>query len=207
MSKNVPNGLVIVFEGIDGVGKTTQLELAAHYLTESGYQTISLRNLGGSPIGEQLREVMKSTTPRPPKTDLYVSVAIQEALFAVIAEARDEGKVILMDRSPISLAAYQSYGSGLDINLVMPYVQSGMDQMTPDLNILYQADVAKSIARARAVSVEQDYFESKSEDYFRDVERGYLAMAEKFPMSVVDASRSIDEIAQDTKNLINSILI
>src|ERR1039457_7062193 len=96
-AKPLADGFVVMFEGIDGVGKTTQLGLARDKLTEGGWSVISLRNPGGTPIGEALRTVMLSSDDRPPMTDLYTSLAIQAALFEAIEAARQAGKIILLD--------------------------------------------------------------------------------------------------------------
>src|SRR5438270_2506303 len=107
MLKSVSGGSIIIFDGIDGVGKSTQLKLAEEVLTQNGWSTKTARNLGGTPIGEELRKVIKSDIPRPPETNLYISAAIQEALIQSMAEDRQQGKLILMDRGPLSLAAYE----------------------------------------------------------------------------------------------------
>src|ERR1039458_4190816 len=111
---HISGGFLIIFDGIDGVGKTTQLNLADQSLKAEGWPVSISRNLGGSPIGEALREVLLKPIDRPPTTDLHVSVAIQEALVPAIVTERQAGRLILMDRGPLSLAAYQIYGSGVD---------------------------------------------------------------------------------------------
>lgn len=102
------DGLLVIFEGIDGSGKTTQAKLAQDALQTAGWSSLyPSRNLGGTPIGEALRKVIKSPLERPNTTNLYISVAIQEALIKVIQSERTKGSFILMDRGPISLAAYR----------------------------------------------------------------------------------------------------
>lgn len=202
----LPGGLLVIFDGIDGVGKTTQLNLASEALIAEGWPVQATRNLGGTPIGEALREVMLRPIDRPPTTDLYISVAIQEALTRAIATERTDDKLILMDRGPLSLAAYQAFGSGLDEATTWRYVEAGMNQLQPELTIIYQSEVATAIERARRQSGKADYFESKPLDYFERVAQGFAAAAERYPVQLVDANRSIEAIQADTMRLIQAAL-
>jgi dTMP kinase len=207
MTKRIDGGLLIVFEGIDGVGKTTQIELTRQKLTEQGWPVEVKRNLGGTPIGEALRQVIKSPLERPGLTNLYISAAIQEALAEAIRQDRAEGKLILMDRGPLSLATYAVYGDGLAENFGWPYVERGMQQLKPDLTIIYKADIDMALEHASQKPGEADYFESKPRDYFERVARGYEAAAQRYPDSVViDANRSIELVEADTMRLIEPLL-
>lgn len=202
MPRSLSDGLVVVFDGVDGVGKSTQIELVRHMLAEDGWQPHVTRNLGGTPIGELLRSAMLQPVPRPPLTDLYASVAIQEALVASVAEERKLGNVVLMDRSPLSLAAYQIYGSGIEAELGWQHVDNGMQALRPELIIVYEADLAAALERARRHSVKADYFEDKPLDYFKKVAAGFRAAAERYNIHFINADRSIKEIHQDTVLLI-----
>jgi len=196
----------IVFEGIDGVGKTTQLELTKNFLERSGHKIEVLRNLGGTPIGELLREVMLSPTSRPESTDLYISVAIQEALIQKVTELRQQNSVILMDRSPLSLAAYAMYGGNLSSDKVMPFVRDGMDRLKPDLTIILTGDTAAAVKRARKSSNSEDYFESKPIEYFNRVEAGYLKLSQIFESKLVDVDSGIDSTWEQVRILIKDLL-
>lgn len=197
---------MIVFEGIDGVGKSTQIELQKNRLEDLDYDVAVLRNLGGSPIGESLREVMLSETPRPPLTDVHISLAIQSALIEVIDDARSQGQIVLMDRGPYSLAAYQIYGTGIEGNLAWQHVDAGLQAIHPELAILMTADIETSLVRGREHSGKADYFESKSTDYFQKVAQGYAEMANKYSMQTVNADRSIDAISSDITALVDQKL-
>lgn len=202
------NGCIIVFEGMDGVGKSTQLRMAAEALKAEKWPVHTTRNLGGTPIGEALREVMKSHLERPSETNLYLSLAIQEALLQALQKERAAGKLILMDRSPLSLAAYEIYGSGLDENLGWRYVEAGMLELDPDLTIIYAADTQTALQRARQKSKASDYFESKPVDYFERVAQGYHIAAKrcKAETVIIDASQSIDDVHAQTMRVIAKAL-
>jgi len=204
----IPGGLLIVFEGIDGVGKTTQLELARNTLQVEGWPVYVTRNLGGTPIGEELRKVIKSPLERPATTNLYISVAIQEALAETIQSERDNGKLILMDRGPLSLAAYEIYGGKLDESLGWQHVEAGMQKLRPELNIIYSTDVTLALERARKKSDTGDYFESKPPDFFERVAQGYQAAAERYSSTtvIIDAKRPIEVIQAETIQAIREVL-
>ncbi len=206
LSQQLPDGFLIIFDGIDGVGKTTQLNLVHQKLQAAGWPVTVTRNLGGSPIGEALREALLKPIERPPSTDLYVSVAIQEALVPAIAAERRAGKLILMDRGPLSLAAYQIYGSGVDEATGWSYVAKGMAALRPELVITYQCDVRTAVERARAHSPNIDYFESKPFDYFDRVAQGFQTAAERYPVSVIAANQTIEAVQAETWRLVEQAL-
>src|SRR5581483_5479194 len=183
--RRVAGGLVIVFEGIDGVGKTTQIDLVRQNLADQGWNVQARRNLGGTPIGEALREVIKSPLERPGLTNLYISAAIQEALAGAIQADRAAGKIVLMDRGPISLAAYAAYGDGLDPAVGWPYVERGMQLLKPELTIIYQADVDQALKQASQKPSAGDYFENQPLEYFARVAQGYHEASKRYPDAVV----------------------
>lgn len=199
---------MIVFEGIDGSGKTTQLEMAKDKLAAEGWPISVSRNLGGTPIGDELRRVMKSNLPRPETTNLYISVAIQEALTEAIRTQRQQGKLILMDRGPISLATYEIYGGKVDAGLVWPHVDDGMSRLKPDLVIIYRSDIAEALSRTEHQTANADYFEGQSADYFERVATGYEAAAKRYPetCAVIDGNRSIEAIHVDTIEAVRRVL-
>jgi dTMP kinase len=196
-----------MFEGIDGVGKTTQLDLASEVLKAAGWPVMTTRNLGGTPIGEALRKVIKSPLERPPMTDFYTSLAIQEPLLDIIDTARKEGKIVLMDRGPLSLAAYQIFGTGIDEPLGWQHVEAGMSRLKPEAVILYDTDTETALERRRKNPGKADYFESKSSDYFQKVAHGYQAAARRYPVvTTIDATQPIPAIHEETIAVISRLL-
>ena len=203
---NIACGLLIMFDGIDGVGKTTQLQLVETLLREKHITVISRRNPGGTPIGEELRSAMLRPFPRPPLTDLYISAAIQEALIEEIKSERNKRSVILLDRSPLSIAAYQIYGSGINEEIGWQFVASGMDRLKPDLTFIYRCDPDTALKRARQQSANVDYFESKPINFFERVEQGYLEAAKRYDVVVIDANHSIKDVHAKTMMHIEKLL-
>jgi dTMP kinase len=207
--QDLDNGLLVIFEGIDGSGKSTQAKLAHEQLAQEGWTSLTTsRNLGGTPIGEELRKVILSPLERPASTNLYISAAIQEALVEKIQAERAGGQFILMDRGPLSLAAYEIYGSGLDGARGWPVVDSGMRQLQPELTIIYMADVKASLERAHKVKPQADYFESKPQSYFEKVSEGYQAAAERYQDAtiIIDADQSVEVVHEQTMQAIYRVL-
>lgn len=201
-------GLVVLFEGVDGVGKTTQLQLVDKDLAGLGHDVHTTRNLGGTPIGEELREVAFSPAERLPETDLYISAAIQSELAESIRVERSKGKVVLVDRGPLSLAAYHIYGNGVDATLGWQFADEGMAKFKPDLVILYEMDLEDALERANQRKGHVDYYASKPKRYFQQVEKGYKTAAARYKTRIVriDASKSIEDVHARTMDAIDQTL-
>jgi dTMP kinase len=173
-----------------------------------GWPVQSTRVPGGTPIGEELRKVMLSPLERPPATSLYMAVAIQEALFDAIESDRAEGKIILMDRGPLSMAAYEIYGGELDAELGWRYVEAGMSQLRPELTIIYSTDVEAAMRRTQAKGGQTDYFESQPRAFFERVANGYQMAAKRYPSTslVIDTNQSIEAVQAETMRHIRRAL-
>ncbi len=204
----VDDGLLIIFEGIDGSGKTTQIKLAEDTLAAEGWPVRSTRVPGGTPIGEELRKVMLSPLERPAQTSLYIAVAIQEALFDTIDADRAKGEVILMHRGPLSMAAYELSGGELDVELGWRYVDTGMSRLRPELTIIYSTDVDAAMQRTRAKGNSIDYFESQPRNFFEKVADGYRMASERYSSicQIIDANQPIEVVQAETIRLIRRTL-
>lgn len=190
----------MLFEGMDGTGKTTQLQLANEALSAAGWQVVAVRGHGGTPIGEALRAVSLSITARPALTDLHISLAMHAALAEQVIIWRAAGKIILIDRGPLSIPAYQLYGDGLAPELVWPAVTSDLAQFNPELRLVYTAAVTTAMDRARhKLGGGSDYFESKGQDYFERINIGYQIVIERFKCTAIDCQdTSINEVSRLT---------
>ena len=195
-----------MFEGIDGVGKTTQLQRAEKALKQDNWAVSTSRSPGGTPIGEALRSALLQPVPRPAMTDLHIAVAIQEALIEAIDTERASGSVMLHDRGPLSIAAYQIYGGGVDESMGWGYVDDGMKRLKPDLVIIYTCSPQAALARAQQKSTPADYFESKPLSYFEKVADGYTEIAKRYTSVVIDADQSIEAIHNQTMQHITELL-
>jgi dTMP kinase len=207
LSRTVPGGLVVFFEGIDGVGKTTQLGLAYESLSADGWSLATTRAHGGTDIGEALRDVSLSDIPRPVETDFHISLAIHEALARKIDEYCEKGRIVLVDRGPLSIAAYQIYGDGMDRDTGWEAIEHDLNIFGPETNIIYTAAVSVALDRARKLSRSRvDYFESKPNEYFDLAQQGYMDAAERFGATVIDAELPIDSVHLQTMSVIQNAI-
>lgn len=204
--KTVPGGLVVFFEGIDGVGKTTQLENAAESLQGEGWLVRTTRGHGGTPIGEELRKVSFMPLERSPNTNLFLSMAIHNELGEQVKKWRQEGAITLIDRGPLSMAAYQIYADGCDPQLGWREVTMDIARFQPELMILYTAALDVALDRARSRNAKTDYFESKPRDYFAKVEAGFMETSQRYDVTEIDADRPVEAVQVDTMAAIRNAL-
>jgi dTMP kinase len=203
----MPVGLIIYFDGPDGAGKSTQLELAAQVLKAGGHVVHQTRSLGGTPMGEMLRQAALSANSRPVETDLYIAMACQYALAADIMPRRERGEIVLVDRSPLSILAYQVVAGGLDQTKGFEAVGELMSYVEPDLTIVYQVAAAelKTRRQQRNHPANLDYFEAKADNYHQLVTAGYEE-ADKFGARLIEANGPVEAVHQATMELIQGQL-
>lgn len=205
----IDGGLVIMFDGPDGIGKTTQLQLAAEALKHQ-YDVYSTRIHGGTPIGEALRQTSLSNLDRQPATDMFISLAIHSELSVDIRQNNLNGMLTLVDRSPLSIIAYQAYGSGLDKADAYAAVDKDLANFSNSHIVVYaveQSVFMNRIAAKRAGNANvADYFETKPSEYFERVAEGYQDAAKRYEAKIIDASGTIEEVHSATMSYIGSLL-
>ena len=200
-------GLFITFEGADGCGKTTQINLLKDYLENKGYSVLLTREPGGKGLGEKIREILLNY-------DGIVADRCESFLFladraqnieVIIKPAIEKGQIVLCDRHTDSSVAYQGYGRGLDIEQIKMLNNLATGGMQPDLTLVFDIDVETSMKR---VGNEKDRMESSGKEFFNRVRNGYLELAKNEPnrMKVVDSTVSIDEIHQEVIKIIKQYL-
>jgi dTMP kinase len=192
-------GLIVFFDGPDGVGKTTQFELAAKALRDAGHVVHETRALGGSPIGEKLREAVLTDIERPVQVDFYIALACLHAAIPDWLARREAGETVLVDRSPLSIIAYQVYGDGLDKAVGYQAVGEFISQIEPDVVLVYQAptDLLHERLNQRNAGTPRDYFESKPAAYHDQVAEGY-SQADIFGGRFIDATQPIATVHSET---------
>jgi dTMP kinase len=200
-------GMFISFEGIDGCGKTTQIELLNKYLIEKGYETLITLEPGGSDIGKQLRQILlhhNGFVSDVCETLLYLADRAQHT-EAVILKAVEENKIVLCDRFIDSTVAYHGYGRGRDIDRINLMNEIATQKNEPNLTFLFDAPI--EIAQQR-VGKEKDRLESAGLEFHKRVRDGYLELAKKFPnrIKLIDSSLTIEEVFAQVKKVIDEIL-
>jgi dTMP kinase len=208
VAKHVSRGKFITFEGLDGSGKTTQLEKLAGVLRSQGIGVVTTREPGGTEIGERIRAVLLDS--RTAGLDAHAEMALMFASRAqqiaqVILPALAEGKWVLCDRFTDSTEAYQGGGRKLGTEAVLQCHEALCRGLWPDLTILMDTDVTASVARARrrnqaavlsASSVgpasahdgapsDENRFERENHAFFTRVRNAYLQIARREPQRVV----------------------
>ncbi len=202
--------MFITLEGIDRSGKTTQAALLAEAL---GPQTVQLREPGGTPAGERVRELLKD-----PALDLTAgaelllfNAARAQLASEVIGPAREQGLDVVCDRYVDSTVAYQGVARGLGIELVEQLNSLVVGDCVPDLTLLLRVDPDAAAARGqvRLAAGERDgddRFEAEGVDFQRRVAAAYDELAERHParIKVVDASAAPDQVHRRVLELVEA---
>jgi dTMP kinase len=197
-------GLFITFEGTEGGGKTTQVNLLAERLRGLGHTCRPLREPGGTPVGEEIRHTLKHSVQNHAMTAeaelLLMNASRAQLVREVIRPALAAGEVVLCDRFYDSTLAYQGYGRGLDLNFVRRVTTFAVGETRPHITILLAVPVEVSEARRRARqsvgAPQRDRLEEADRAFFLRVEEGYrnIAAVEPERVRLVDATRPIEEV-------------
>jgi len=195
VAKPTVRGKFITFEGLDGCGKSTQLEKLAAVLRVRGIDVVTTREPGGTIIGERIRAVLldSRTAGLDPYAEMALMFAARAQLIAeLIAPALEGGQWVLCDRFTDSTEAYQGGGRQLGSDAVLQLHQALCRGLWPDLTILMDSDVSSSVGRARrrnlAASEEtpdENRFEKESYAFFARVRNAFLEIARREPQRVV----------------------
>ncbi len=196
---------LISFEGIEGVGKSTQINLIQEWLKIKGFSSKLIREPGSTGFGEKIRDLLLSN-------DSDISAHTELLLmFAARAEMVNEHMVhskediILCDRYFHASIAYQGYGRKLSLELIENLIQN-INCPIPDLTIIYDLDVRLGFKRKANDDI--DRIESAGENFFEDVRKGYQQIAkDREEVVILDASQSIDVLNQQTKELIQPLIL
>lgn len=201
-------GFFITFEGIEGSGKTTQINLLAEHLKNKGYDVLVSREPGGTPLGEKIRNLLLD--PQYDSMDYRTEILLYAADRAQhvkekIKPALKKGKIVISDRFADSNLAYQAAGRGLDYEIVYQINDWVIDSTWPDLTFILDIDIKEGLKRARAQSfdAEGDRLEREVDDFHQRVRDAYLKMAEKERFALVNAGESIEQVQKNIENIIS----
>lgn len=204
MSNVSPNpgssALFITLEGIEGVGKSTQLEAAAAFLRTRGRDVVITREPGGTPLGEAVRRVLLDTRHTGITADtelLLIFAARAEHVARVIRPALAAGRDVLSDRFTDASYAYQGGGRGISGERIAELERWVHPGLRPDLTLLLDAPVEVALARANGRG-EADRFEQEKAHFFEAVRQSYLELAAANPerFRVIDASPAPHEVSR-----------
>ncbi len=209
--------MFITLEGIEGAGKTTQLEKIVAFLESRGYECQTTREPGGTAIGERIRGILLD--PAHVKLDpvaellLYMADRVQH-IRTVIEPGMAAGRVVLCDRFFDATLVYQGYARGLDLKMIRRLHQLACDNLQPDLTLLFDLDPTVGLQRAwrqihnGARTNAETRFEQEKIGFHRKVRAGYLELARIAPerIRVVDAGLAEQAVSQAVKQILISVL-
>ena len=196
-------GLFITFEGPDGCGKTTQMNLLAQYFEKKGKKVVLTREPGGKGLGEKVREILLNYNGEvSDRCESFLFLADRaQNIDIIVKPAVEKGEIVLCDRHIDSTVAYQGYGRGLNINEINILNNLATGGRKPDLSLVFHVDVETSMKR---VGKEKDRMESAGVEFHNRVRQGYLELAKQEPqrIKVIDATKSIEEIHDEVINIL-----
>lgn len=191
-------GLFITFEGGDGSGKTTQINLLASWLESEGHTVVITREPGGTDLGTELRNIIlhREGFIAPRAEALLYAADRSHHIHTLVRPALKRGEIVVQDRYLDSSVAYQGAGRVLDPTEVREISLWATERLMPDLTVLL--DVPASVAKERQAAGERQYdrLEAEAEDFHTRVRESYLALAAEEPerFLVIDGESSIEEI-------------
>jgi dTMP kinase len=198
-------GLLISFEGTEGCGKSTQINLLVERLRSLGRTVRLVREPGGTPIGEEIRFTLKHSAKNQAMTAeaelLLMNASRAQLVREIIRPALAAGEIVLCDRFYDSTTAYQGYGRGLDLKLVKEVIDFAVGETRPDLTLLLQ--VSPEISAVRLASRQstlpfmRDRIEEADRSFFERVSEGYQALAVMEPdrIKTINAADSMGAVS------------
>jgi dTMP kinase len=206
----VKNGLFISFEGIDGVGKSTQLDLLVQFLAEQGQTVCRTLEPGGTDLGREIRELLlhRKGEVAPRAEALLFAADRAHHVATVIRPALERGEVVVTDRYLDSSVAYQGSGRELGFDQVRDLSLFAVDGLLPQLTVLLDLDANKAAARRSNTGAEPDRLERAKNGFFEAVRESYLKMAAAEPSRwlVLDAELSVDSMQQQIRERVQGLL-
>ena len=204
--------MFITLEGPEGSGKTTAVEAAVKQLEKMGYQIVRTREPGGTPIAEQIRNVIldKNNTAMDPRTEaLLYAASRRQHLVEKVWSALKEGKIVICDRYLDSSLAYQGGARDLGIDNVLNINLFATENTWPDLTLLFDIKPEIGLQRISAnANREVNRLDLEKLEFHNKVRDSFLLLAKKYPerFIIIDASKDREQVAKDTLEAILSRL-
>ena len=202
--------MFITLEGPEGSGKTTAVNFAVHKLEEMGYQIVRTREPGGTPISEQIRNIIldKGNTAMDKRTEaLLYAASRRQHLVEKVWPALKEGKIVICDRYLDSSLAYQGGARGLGVDNILEVNSFATEGTFPDLTLLFDIEPELGLARISAnANREVNRLDLEKIEFHKKVRNTFLELAKRYPerFVIIDASKSREEVADATLKAILS---
>ena len=203
------NGQFITVEGIEGVGKTTNIEFIHKWLLAAGKDVVVTREPGGTPLGEAIRGLLLDPqyTGMDSTCELQLMFAARaEHLARVIRPSLEKGQWVLCDRFTDATYAYQGGGRGIDTGIIARLETLVQGNFRPDITLLLDVPVEVGLARASKRG-DLDRFEQEKVEFFERVRQAYLDMARQHAgrYRVIDASQPLEQVQQQLELVLQSV--
>lgn len=203
--------MFITFEGSEGSGKSTQINMLAAYLRQQGYEVLVTREPGGTHIGEQVRQCLhdvKNKEMTAAAEVLLYSASRSQLVREVIVPALENGVIVISDRYADSTMAYQGYGRQLDLDALGIITHFATGGLKPDLTILFDIDVEEGLSRRSVGGEEMNRMDLQEIAFYKRVRDGYMELVKQEPERwvIVDAGRPPDEIQNDVRRSVEAKL-
>ncbi len=195
--------MFFVFDGMDGAGKTTQLQLFAQWLTQQGRQLVVCKDPGTTDLGEELRRVLlgKHQIEIHMRSELLMFMAARAQLVEqVIRPALAAGKTVVCDRYVFSTVVYQGHAGNIDPDTVWDLNHFATGGLMADMTFLFDLDTRMALSR---LGQTRDRMESRGQEYFDKLREGFVVESKRWPEGVelVDASGSLNEVQQKLREI------
>jgi dTMP kinase len=202
--------MLITFEGIEGCGKSTQVDLLFEYLVKKGYSVIKTREPGGTAFGEALRDVaLQKNIQVFPLSELLTIMAIRaQHVEEVIAPALQNRTIILCDRFVDATYAYQGYGRGIDLGIIETLNRLVTKGVRPNLTVVIDCPAGVGLKRKSKNNRALDRFEKEKLPFHRKIRSAYLKLADEDHRRfiVVDGKAKVEEIHRIIRDKVESLL-
>jgi dTMP kinase len=203
--------MLITFEGIEGCGKSTQVDLLFDYLTRKGYNVIKTREPGGTAFGEALRDVaLQKNIDVFPLSELLTIMAIRaQHVEELIMPALQDRTIVLCDRFVDASYAYQGYGRGIDLGIIETLNRLVTKGIRPNLTVLIDCAAGLGLKRKAKDHRSLDRFEKENLSFHRKIRNAYLKLADEDQRRffVVDGKSKIEDVHRLIKEKVESLLV
>lgn len=202
-------GKFITIDGVEGAGKSTQIEFICDYLQAKGINVVLTREPGGTDLGEKIRELLLSTQTQSMHNDselLLMFAARNEHIHHKIMPALERGDWVLSDRFTDASYAYQGGGRGLDIERIEQLERWVLGDFAPDMTLLLDIPVEQGMSRVESRG-EKDRIELEKMDFFQRVRQAYIDRSEKYPdrIKLIDSSKEREHTSQQIQQILDSL--
>jgi len=211
--KSEGRGRFITLEGGEGAGKSTQIKLLADFIRSLGLECVVTREPGGSPVAEQLREVILSGVAAslgPAAEAVLFSAARIDHIAQTIAPALARGAVVVCDRFADSTRAYQGAQGKVDASLISALEKVAVGPYRPDLTLILDlpAEIGLARAKKRRADAKADRFEAEDLSFHQGLRKAFLEIAAREPerCAVIDAAQGPDDVAKSVRDVVASRL-